>query len=399
VQQTVIAPGLLVGTRIATVGTRASGRLAEISVRPGDAVQADDVLARVDDTDARSQVAQAEINLGLAELQSAELTKEPDAEDLAAAQANLTSAEQALQALLASPSAEEVIIAKADLQTAEIDLQEAQAAYDEIAWQPGASATSQAMELWRASIAYEKAKANYDLAVAGPTEEELAAARAKVADAQAQLDALLTGASSEELEAAQLDVEQARNNLATAQTDLEAAALRAPFDGVVLDVKVNVGDTVPPGTPVIFLTDPTAVEVRSTVIEEDLPLVQVGQPVELFFDAEPDAVIQGQVARIVPQRVYGEDRPLYHVYIALGSQLPETLVPGMTADASIIIAQQSDVLRLPRALVRARSDGTAQVEVWTDGQVENCTVRVGLRGDVYIAILEGLREGEQVVGQ
>jgi multidrug efflux pump subunit AcrA (membrane-fusion protein) len=49
--------------------------------------------------------------------------------------------------------------------------------------------------------------------------------------------------------------------------------------------------------------------------------------------------------------------------------------------------------------VRARSDGTAKVEVWANGQVEERTIQVGLRGDVYVEILDGLREGEQVVAQ
>jgi len=186
--------------------------------------------------------------------------------------------------------------------------------------------------------------------------------------------------------------------LEIAEANLAAAILTAPFDGVVLEVTARPGETVAAGMSLILLADPTALEVRTTVIEEDLPLVQVGQPVELFFDAQPDAAVEGRVARIVPQRVRGENRPLYPVYISM-DEAPEGVVSGMTADASITVAQRSDVLRLPRALVRARSDGTAQVTVWANEQEENRTVRVGLRGDVYIEILEGLREGEQVVGQ
>jgi RND family efflux transporter MFP subunit len=183
-----------------------------------------------------------------------------------------------------------------------------------------------------------------------------------------------------------------------AQADLEAATLVAPFDGIVPEVKARPGETVAAGAGLVVLTDRTAVEVRSTVIEEDLPLVRVGQLAELFFDAVPEAAVQGRVARIVPQRVAGEGRPLYHVYIA-PQELPEGLLPGMTVDASVIVAQRTDVLRLPRALVRAGSGGTAQVEVWADGRAQERTVQVGLRGDVYIEILKGLDEGELVVGQ
>ena len=186
--------------------------------------------------------------------------------------------------------------------------------------------------------------------------------------------------------------------LERAEANLEAASLTAPFDGVVLEVMARPGETIAPGMGLILLADPTAIEVRTTVIEEDLPLVQIGQPAELFFDAQPDAIVEGWVARIVPQRVRGENRPLYYVYISM-DEAPEGVVSGMTADASITISRRSDVLRLPRALVRARSNGTAQVTVWANEQEESRKVQVGLRGDVYIEILDGLREGEQVVGQ
>ena len=134
------------------------------------------------------------------------------------------------------------------------------------------------------------------------------------------------------------------------------------------------------------------------MIEEDMPLIQTGQSVELYFDAEPNTVIQGMVTRIVPQRVPGSDRPLYPVFIH-ADDMPQTLAPGMTADASIVIDERTDVLRLPRALVRARSDGTAQIDVWQNGGIEERTIETGLRGDVYVEILEGLDEGDEVVGQ
>jgi macrolide-specific efflux system membrane fusion protein len=71
----------------------------------------------------------------------------------------------------------------------------------------------------------------------------------------------------------------------------------------------------------------------------------------------------------------------------------------MTADASIIIVAQDNVLRLPRALVQARSDGTATLEIWQDGQAVNREVTVGLRGDVYVEIVDGLAVGDEVVAE
>ena len=183
-----------------------------------------------------------------------------------------------------------------------------------------------------------------------------------------------------------------------AESDLAASALAAPFGGVILEVMARLGESVGAGQPIVILADPESIELQTRVIEEDLPLIEPGQAVELFFDAAPDDSIMGEVARIVPRRVEGQDRPLYHVYVSL-DRPPEGVVSGMTADASIIVAQRSDVLRLPRAVVRAPSGGVVRIDVWVDGRVETRTAKVGLRGDVNVEILEGLREGDAVVAE
>ncbi len=132
--------------------------------------------------------------------------------------------------------------------------------------------------------------------------------------------------------------------------------------------------------------------------EEDYPLTRVGQTTQLFFDSQPDLVVTGTVTEIVPLRDASSTSPVYPVYIALDN-VPEGLAPGMTVDGSILIAKRANVLRLPRALVHARSDGTAQVQVWANGRSETRTCKTGLRGDQYIEIVSGLSEGELVISR
>ncbi len=188
-----------------------------------------------------------------------------------------------------------------------------------------------------------------------------------------------------------LDVDQAQSNMAR-------AVLRAPFDGVVVEIMAEAGDVLFPGTPVARLTDPTAIEIRTTVIEEDLPFVQVGQIAVVFFDAEPDAAVLGTVARIVPTRVDGQDRPLYHVYVATNG-VPESVLPGMTADTSLVVVASVDVLRLPRSLVRGPSGGAAVLKVWDGVASTERVVEVGLKGDVNVEIVSGLFEGDRVIAE
>ena len=277
------------------------------------------------------------------------------------------------------------------------------------------SASPQAAQLEAATLEYEAVQARYNLLVQGPTVADIAAARARVVAAQTELESLSAQETNRQHDITLLEIDLQRTRLAreqleagidptlehdveSAKNDLAKALLSAPIDGAILEVMVRPGEMVGPGTDLILIADPAALEVRTTVIEEDLPLVGVGQSVELYFDAHPGDAVMGQVSRIVPQRVRGEDRPLYYVYIA-PDEIPAGIAAGMTADASIIIDHRSDVLRLPRALVRARSDGTADVSVWVNGREVERTIQVGLRGDIYIEIVDGLRVGEQVVGE
>jgi HlyD family secretion protein len=397
------APGLLVGTRMTTLGTQASGRLAEINVRPGDVIQAGDELARLDVGDLLKQIEQARVSLSTAELRLSEAEEALDRQvaqaelDLANAQANLARAE--------IQNTDAITQAEIGLATAEEQLARLQASQPDVT--AGITTARVAMEQAEDEVA--RAQAEYLKALDRswePQEVRDAYARAlqgaqwnqEVSQAQYAQALAARAIYQHDLRIQELAVAQARAELARLESQAAGARIVAPTDGVVLEVMANVGDAIAPGGGLILLTDPAAVEVQTTVIEEDLPLVQAGQSVDLFFDAQPDAIVRGTVTRIVPQRVRDKDRPLYTVYVA-PDELPEGAVAGMTADASIVIAQRSKVLRLPRALVLARSDRSAQVKVWTGDRVEERTIQVGLRGDVYVEVLEGLREGELVVGQ
>ena len=398
VQKTVLAPGTLVNTRRAELSFDVDGKLARVLVRPGDVVRTGDVLVLLERTDLELAVKRAQAELARVEAELAQLYQPALAEEIASAQAAVEDARANLDWVLAGPSQDKITVAKADMEKAAIAVQKAQAEYDQIAWVPGVSALPQAAALQQASIDYERAKANYNLAVQGPTEADIAAARSQLAEAEADLARLLQGPSEAEIAAAQAQVELAQISLEQARKQLERAEITAPFDGVVVKVIGVPSSAVSAGAPVIVVIDSQAMEIEASLVEEDVPLVQPGLPVECFFDARPEDTFAARVDRLVPQRRPDDDRPLYTVYITLdeGADL-HSLLPGMTMDASIVLDRRSDVLILPRTLVRARSDGTARIEVWNGTEIETRTIRVGLRGDLHVEVLEGLSEGDEVV--
>ena len=344
---------LIPGSEIA-LGFSSSGVLAEVLVEVGDRVEAGQLLARLDDSDAQDLVAQAEIGLRQAELDLAALNEEVDAADLAAAQANLSSAranltaltsppadqdllaaqenlksaQEALADLLDGPDPDEVGIAKADMTLAEMNVRTAQAAYDKIAWREGAGATQEAADLWEATTNYEQAQAEYQEAQEGATADEIADARAQVALAQAELDALLeapdadevvaaeaqvtearagldallAGASANDLETAQLNVDQARLDLASAQRALAETQLVAPFAGTVVAVDAQVGESV--GTETfITLADMQNPRIEFWVEEADLTSVAPGNAVNIVFESLPDYTFPGGIVSVDPALV------------------------------------------------------------------------------------------------
>lgn len=401
VEKTVTAPGKLVGTNETALTMEVGGRLDKFDVRPGDVVRAGQVLAALDTTVLELQAAQAEQTY-LKQQAAYSATIQPDPKAVNAAQADVNSAAAAYQAARQKFEQREDQITTDCLEFKQVsdELGRAQAAYDSVAndWKAKNYAiyTIRKEALDNALSAYTLAKAQCNLNTTDINDSHLQTALAQLARARADLNDLTSPSSSTVLQA-QVQLEQARLALAEAQQQLAGATILAPFDGVVLEVKANPGETVTAHTVLIVMADPRAVEVESTVIEEDMSAVKLDARVNLFFDAQPEASATGRVARIVPSRTTG-DRLLYPIYIRI-DELPEELIAGMTVDASIVVATRSDVLRLPREVVRVRSDGTAQIKVWTGAHSEPRTIKIGLRGGSFVEVLEGLREGDRVVAE
>jgi RND family efflux transporter MFP subunit len=400
VVQSVTAPGQLVGMREQMLSLSIAGRLSQVNVRAGDHVQASDVLAQLDDNALKNALQTAQANLASAQAKLAKLKEPPSEAAVAAARAQVVSAQSAYEAAVAknAHAPDQLLVAKAALDKATATLQEAQAAYDGIAWRDNAPNSPQAAALASATADYQSALGTYNLAVVDINDSAVKAAAQTLAQAQANLVQLTAPPDAQDLAMDGADVNKAQVAVNEAQDNLNQSRLVAPFDGVVQDVRAKEGDTLSAGASLVQLSDPKALEARSTVTEEDYPLTQVGQSAQLYFDSQPDLVVAGKVTEIVPLRDASSTSPVYPIYVTLDN-LPDGLAPGMTVDGSILIAKRSNVLRLPRALVHARSDGSAQIQIWTSGHMESRTIKTGLRGDQYIEIMEGLSEGEQVVSR
>ncbi|CAG0946597.1 Macrolide export protein MacA [Anaerolineae bacterium] len=229
----------------------------------------------------------------------------------------------------------------------------------------------------------------------------------KLALAQAQVDYRIKQDALDKIKAssvitttdvkqAEISAQSAASTLRQAQADLTGAVMLAPFSGRVLSVTGNVRDTIAANATVVEMADLSQLEIQTSIGQQDVTAVQAGQSATITFDARPGETFSGKVSRVVPKKASTSGAVTYTVFVSV-DKAPQGLLPGMTADADIIVAERKNVLTLPRRSIRATANATINLSVIQNGQTTSKSVKVGLVGDLNVEILSGLQEGDQVV--
>jgi HlyD family secretion protein len=155
--------------------------------------------------------------------------------------------------------------------------------------------------------------------------------------------------------AAQVQIKEAA--LTNAEVNLERCTIYSPVDGTVISRQVDVGNTVAASlsAPTLFIiaNDLTKMQIDANVSEADIGTVAEGQDVEFTVDAFPDGKFTGKVVQIRNSPTTVQNVVTYDTVIGVSN--PDLkLRPGMTANASIIIAKRDGVLKIPNAAFRFR---------------------------------------------
>lgn len=271
----------------------------------------------------------------------------------------------------------------------------AESDYDSTLHASQASLTGAEIALDQAGHNLEIAKLQADTTV--KTEEaNRAVAAAKRDAARADLDLLnakLRAVDRAPLEAA---VAQASAAARSAAADLGKTEIKAPVDGIVTDVRVNVGELATASTAAVTMLS-THYEVEADISETDIAKVRVGQTVDITLDAlGSDVHFAGIVLSINPAETVVQDIVYYKVRVVIGNEAG-VLKPGMTANLAIATAANPGVLVVPLRAVREDKAGR-YVEVLIKNQPVRRPVELGLRGDEgLVEITSGLAEGDVVV--
>jgi len=343
----VAASGFIQPKRKVDISADISGRVTELNVEEGQWVNAGDVLLRIDPTSFEANVRRSNASVAQARAQAAQ------------ARANLTRAESEL----------------------------------------------------------ERAELLAPQQLISPAELEQARTQVMVARAQ--------------MEAAEYGVAQAEAGLAEAMEQLRKTTISAPMSGQVTRLNIEVGETAivgtmnNPGSLLLTIADLSEMEARVRVGETDIPSIKLGDSASVRIDAFPGQVFSGKVTRIGNSAVNaptGQSSTQaaqaidFEVIVTLDKPPPD-LRPDLTATADIVTATRTQAIAVPIIAVTVRDregrryeanpdQGTPvdqeieEVEgvfVVRDGQPVWAPVKLGIVGDWYFEVLEGLEGGETVV--
>ncbi len=236
------------------------------------------------------------------------------------------------------------------------------------------------------------------------------------------------------LKSSQAQLTQMRAALNQAQVNLDHTIIRAPIDGIVISRSVDVGQTVAASlsAPTIFVIaqDLAHMQVSASIDESDIGRVAAAQPVTFKVDAYPTQTFNGTVSQVRLEPKTDQNVVSYTTMIDVPN--PDLkLKPGMTANVTVQIAMNENVLRVPNAALRFRPAtqqaaggsqgagfdasqvrGTAgrvgggggaernfgRVFVLRTGQIVPVRVRTGVTDGAMTAVIDGdLQEGDQVI--
>jgi len=216
------------------------------------------------------------------------------------------------------------------------------------------------LRLGQADVAAGEAAVRQAEAQAQQARQELTRRQSLAAQgyySQAALEAAEAQArtSAAALEVARARVQQSRASLRTTEVDLSRTRIVSPIDGVVVLRAIEPGQTVAASfqAPVLFriARDFDRVKVKISVDEADIGGVKEGQVVTFSVDAFPDQMFEGIVTQVRKQPVTEQNVVAYTV-MAEAANTGGRLLPGMTANADIVIQRRDGVLKVPVAALR-----------------------------------------------
>jgi HlyD family secretion protein len=418
-----------------TFGFNTSGQVSVINVKVGEQVKAGQVLAQLDDTDAKIELAEAQEEMNKLTSAAAIATA---TQALATAETDFATAKSSLEYLI-SP---EVLYWEEQVDARGQTLADAQA----VAQMENSDSAKQKVTEAQTSLTYAQNQWKYfqtvyqetyipktftqyqtrrgrggtktevvkivdeitgqktDL-IYPPSEGEIGMARstydfakASIAEAQTYLDVLNGEDIPEGATGANLVTYiQTKDALETAEYNLNATRLIAPFPGAVTALNIHVGD-MPSGSSAITISNidqPYALD--AYLDAKDWGQVKVGYEVDVTFDILPSQIFKGTVTSIYPTLdTTSSNSALVHITARLNDPIAYELPSGSAASVDVVGGRAEDAVVVPIEALHEFEDGKYSLFVMENGKLRLRVVQVGLQDLTKAEITSGLKAGDIV---
>jgi len=428
--------GTIMPATESSLGFNTSGQVSEIYVEIGDQVEAGQVLAQLDDTDAKIELAEAQEAMNkltsgaaiaaakqaLAEAQvdlapireTLEYLISPEVlyleEKVAEREQILADTQAAAQTDTSEVAKQNMTEAETSLKYAQDSLAHFQKVYEYEYIKETFTQTKDKRTRWGTTtitikLRDEETGERYIL-IYPPTEGEIGIARAdynlakaSVAEAQTYLNVLSEAEIPEGATGANLVTYiETRHALETAEYSLNATKLIAPISGTVTALHINVGDFVEGSSSVVTISDidqPYALD--AYLDAEDWGQVQVGYEVEVSFDILPDQVFTGTLTGVYPTLdITSSDAALMHITARLDETISYELPAGSAASVDVVGGRAENAVLVPVEALHEIGDGKYTLFVMENGKLRLRLVEVGLQDLMKAEITSGLAANEVV---
>ena len=220
-----------------------------------------------------------------------------------------------------------------------------------------------------------------------------------------------------EFRVAEVDLRAARERLVQTEAALQQfqdqrnkTQVKAPIEGVVTSLDIELGETAIssttniPGSGLMTIADPSNIMTEVFVDEADVADIQLGQPAEIVAIAYPDQPLQGRVQFIANTAKMEPNRQglSFLVRIAITDTNGIKLRPGMSCRAAIYTGGDDEVMSVPVQAVQVEEDiGTQRQEeyvfVMRNGRAKRIDVETGLSDDAFQEIVSGLEVIDDII--
>jgi RND family efflux transporter MFP subunit len=395
----------MVGAEV-KVGCRISGKVEHLYANIGDRVENGQVIAEIEKQDLEAQVEEKRAGLTAAQAKLLAI-EERQPKEIAIKRTELATAEAKLSALQ-HQGPKEIAIAQANVSSTRSSLWPT--LYGDASTGYNDNRTSEQMQdnssvgvklslplFSRSSYSnITKAKNEVDLS---KTKYEDDSTNLEIAIEQTRTSLELTETEyTNDLKIAQAVVKQAKASLDFALVQLSYAVISAPISGIIASITTQEGENVAAGLSAptfVTIINLDRLQVDAFVNETDIGKVKVGQDVTFTVDAYSDKEFPGKVIAIYPKAVIQQNVVYYDVVIAI-NETKGLLRPDMTASVTINAEKRENILTVSNKAIQ-REEGKRYVYLLENKKAVKKEVVTGWRDNYYTEIVEGLKEGENVV--